>query len=247
MNWIFFICTSLIALSGFPGAAWSEEKPKSAGSGSQQIEKYRYEAIPMDRQESEKEFIEMEFIHGEGGIEYHSKVIASNSSEEIFIQMDKEARFLSGKRSTLQGSGTPVQEERIWRDRYRVVIERRGEKDLKEREYHLPLDEELAVDGSLLALLRLFPFNEGRALDLFMVDFSGYSITVTVHQEAVEKILVPAGEFECYRLVTVVNIPILKPKITYWLGTQKPHFLVKSEGKRGPFTSSFRTSLVSSE
>ena len=115
------------------------------------------------------------------------------------------------------------------------------------KEVHPPPDKELAVDGSLLALLRFFSFNAGRARNFFMLDFSGYSITVTVHQEAIEKISVPAGEFECYRLVAVVNIPVLKPKITYWLGTQKPHFLVKHEGKRGPFTPSYSTVLVSSE
>lgn len=246
MNWVFFICIALMALSPFPGAAWSEEKPKGA-EGGPPTEKYRYEAIPMDREKSEKEFVEMEFIHGERGIEYHSKVISSGSSEEISIQMDKGARFLSARRSRLQGPGIPVQEERIWRDQYRVVMERSDERGIKSKEYSLPSDKELAVDGSLLALLRLFPFNEGRAWDLFMVDFSGYSITVTVHQEAIEKILVPAGGFECYRLVMVVNISVLKPKIIYWLGTPKPHFLVKFEGKRGPFTPSYTTFLVSSE
>jgi hypothetical protein len=246
MNGVFFICAALAAFSAFPGAAWSEEKPEGT-EGGPQVERYRYEAIPMNQKTSAKEFIEMEFIHGEGGIEYHSKVISTGSSEEISIQMDKEARFVSARRSTLRGPGIPVQEERIWRDPYRVVMERSDERGKKAREYSLPSEKELAVDGSLLALLRLFPFNEGRAWDLFMVDFSGYSITVTVHQEAIEKIWVPAGEFECYRLVTVVNIPVLKPRITYWLATQKPHFLVKSEGKRGPFTPSYTTFLVSSE
>jgi hypothetical protein len=80
-----------------------------------------------------------------------------------------------------------------------------------------------------------------------MVDFSGDSITVTIHQEGTEKISVPAGEFECYRLVTVVNIPVWKPRITYWLGTKKPHLLVKHEGKRGAFTPSYTTSLLSYE
>jgi len=57
-----------------------------------------------------------------------------------------------------------------------------------------------------LALLRFFPFTEEKRWNLFMVDFSGYSISVTVLQEGREKITVPAGEFECYRLVLVVNI-----------------------------------------
>jgi len=43
----------------------------------------------------------------------------------------------------------------------------------------------------------------------------------------------------------VVNIPLLLPKITYWITAAKPHFLVKHEGKRGPFTSAYITSLIS--
>jgi hypothetical protein len=126
-------------------------------------------------------------------------------------------------------------------------VERHTEGGIKRKEHRLPLDKELAVDGSLLVLLRFFPFDEGRKWNLFMVDFSGYSITVTILQEGREKIAVPAGEFECYRLATVVNIPVLKPRITYWLSTQKPNFLVKHQGKRGPFTSSYTTSLISFE
>lgn len=188
----------------------------------------------------------MEFIEAEGGIEYLFEVISSDSLEKISIQMDKDARFLSGIRSAPQTPDKPVQQERIWRDQHKVVVERHTEGGIKKKEHRLPSDEELAVDGSLLAL-RFFPFDEGKAWDLFMVDFSGYSITVTVSQKGREKIYVPAGGFECYRLVTTVNIPVLKPKITYWLWTQKPNFLVKHQGKRGPFTPSYTTFLVSFE
>jgi hypothetical protein len=161
--------------------------------------------------------------------------------------MDKEARFVSGIRSSRQRPDGPVQQEKIWRGRHRVVVERLTEGGIRRKEHRVPLGKELAVDGSLLALLRFFPFDEGKNWNLFMVDFSGYSVTVTILQEGREKIAVPAGEFECYRLATVVNIPVLKPRITYWLSTRKPNFMVKHQGKRGPFTSSYTTSLISFE
>jgi hypothetical protein len=159
--------------------------------------------------------------------------------------MDRKARFVAGARSAFQSPDKSVSRERIWRDRNTVFVERATEGEMKRKEHRLRPDRELAVDGSLLALLRFFPFGEEKVWNLFMVDFSGYSISVMVQQEGGEKITVPAGEFECYRLVLVVNIPILKPRITYWLWTQKPHFLVKHQGKRGPFTPSYTTSLVS--
>lgn len=245
MKWTLFLGTALLALFSLPETARVAEYQKEGAVGPK-IEKYHYEAIPTDHQTSQKDFIEMEFIETGGGIEYRSKVISSDSLEEISIQMDKEARFVSGIRSTRQ-SPEPVQQERIWRDRQKVVVERYKEGAIKRKEHRLPPDKELAADGSLLALLRFFPFDAGKRWNLFMVDFSGYSITVTVFQEGRERITVPAGDFECYRMVTVVNIPVLKPKITYWLWTQKPNFLVKHQGKRGPFTPSYTTSLVSFE
>ncbi len=102
-----------------------------------------------------------------------------------------------------------------------------------------------AVDGSLLVLLRSFPFSQGKEWNVFMVDFSGYAITVTIRQAGIEKVAVPAGEFECYRIEVVVDIPIFHPKVTYWLSARKPNFLVKHQGKKGPFTPSYITSLVS--
>jgi hypothetical protein len=246
MKWIWFLGIALLALSSFPGSASVEDNQEEMARGSN-TEKYRYQAIPVDHQTSGKEVIEIEFIEAERGIEYHSRVIATGSFEEISIHLDKEARFISGMRSILQPPDTPVRQERIWRDRQKVFVEKDTDGGFRKKEHQLPRDKELAVDGSLLAMLKLFPFNEGKVWNLFMVDFSGYSITVTVRQEGREKISVPAGEFECYRLVTEVNIPVLKPRITYWLWTQKPHFMVKQEGKRGPFTPSYITSLVSFE
>jgi hypothetical protein len=246
MKWVLFLCTALLAIFPLPGTARVAENQQEAVAGSK-IEKYRYEAIPTGHQTSQKDFIEVEFMETDGGIGYHSKVISSDFLEEISIQMDKKAQFLSGIRRTRQSLDEPVQQERIWRDQQKVVVERGTDGAVKRKEHRLPPDKELAVDGSLLALLRFFPFDTEQEWNIFMIDFSGYSITVTVLQDGREKIIVPAGEFECYKLVVVVNIPLLKPKITYWVWSQKPNFLVKQQGKRGPFTPSYTTSLVSFE
>ena len=246
MKWIPFLGPALMALFFFSETASVAVNPKEGERGPR-IEKYRYEAILTDHPTSSKDSIEMEFIDAEGGTEYRSKILSSNSFEEISIQMDRKARFISGTRWSLQGPERRVGQERIWRDGDKVVVERQTEGGIRRKEHRLPPDKELAVDGSLLTLLRFFPFDEGKKWNLFMVDFSGYSVGVTVLQEGRERISVPAGDFECYRLVTVVNIPLLKPKITCWLWTQEPNFLVKYRGKRGPFTPSYTTSLVSFE
>jgi len=246
MKWTLFFCPALLALFFFSETASVAVNPKEA-TGGPRIERYRYEAIPIDHPTSPKDFIEMEFIDAERGTEYRSRILSSNPLEEISIQMDKKARFISGSRRSLEGPERTVRQERIWTNGDKVLVERQTEGGIKRKVHRLPPDKELAVDGSLLNLFRFFPFDEGKKWNLFMVDFSGYSIGVTVLQEGRERISVPAGDFECYRLVTVVNIPVLKPEITYWLWIQKPNFLVKHRGKRGPFTPSFTTSLVSFE
>lgn len=244
MKRVLFLWAALIVLFSFPGKVWVMENQKGA-AGASRTEKYRYEATPTDHPTSPKEFIEMEFRDAAEATEYRSRIISLASSEDIFIQMDKDAQFISGTRRCVQGPDTPVQQEKIWTNRHAVVVERNREGGVERKEYRPPPDKELAVDGSLLARLRFFPFDQGIKWHLFMVDFSGYSISVTVHQEGREKITVPAGEFECYRMVILVSIPLLRPEIIYWLSIQKPNFLVKHQGKRGPFTPSYTTSLVS--
>ena len=128
---------------------------------------------------------------------------------------------------------------------HKIYIERSAEEEKKTKQYELPQNKQFAVDGSLLVLLRSFPFNEGKEGNVFMVDFSGYAITVTIRQAGIEKVVVPAGELECYRIEVVVNLPIFHPKVTYWISVRKPNFLVKHEGKKGPFTPSYITSLLS--
>lgn len=111
----------------------------------------------------------------------------------------------------------------------------------------LPKSQKLAVDISLLYQMRSFPFGKYEEWQVFMADFSGHFITVSVRDRGVERITVPAGTFECYRMEVDVGWFFLKTKIIYWLTANSPHFLVKHEGKRGPFTKSYTTMLNSME
>ena len=246
MKWFLFLCTALMALSSFPGPAWVEGNQEIFANGPR-IEKYRYQAFAIGSEAVQKEIIEMEFRVSDRSVEYISKAISSEGIEEITIHMDSQGRFISGIRSMANHLERQVRQERVWRADHRVYVDDNPEKGKKKKEYELPQGSGLAVDGSLLVLLRSFPFNEDKEWNIFMVDFSGYSVTVTVRQAGMEKISVPGGEFECYRVEVVVNIPILRPKIIYWISKIRPHFLVKHQGKRGPFTSTYLTSLLSFE
>ncbi|HXX33690.1 MAG TPA: hypothetical protein VEM15_04365 [Thermodesulfobacteriota bacterium] len=209
-------------------------------------EKYLYHAFPVgDNEDNKKELVEIELFGTGDDFEYVSRVVSPKSVETINLKMNIEGRFISGLRRVSNPQNQKLSDEEISRDENRVYIERDLNGRHKRKQIDLPRDKTLAVDGSLLILLRSFPFNTGKKWDIMMVDFSGYSVTVTVHQSKVENIVVQVGEFECYRMEVVVGLPILKPTLTYWLTTAKPHFLVKNIGKRGPFTSTYITSLVS--
>jgi hypothetical protein len=77
-----------------------------------------------------------------------------------------------------------------------------------------------------------------------MIDFSGRSVNATARQAGIERITVPAGEFLCYRIEVLVHTFILKPTIVCWVTIEKPHFVVKNEGKRGILTPKYITTLI---
>jgi hypothetical protein len=117
----------------------------------------------------------------------------------------------------------------------------------KIRKLKIPENIPLAVDASLLYLLRSFPFDTEAQWRIFMVDFSGHSVRITARHTRTEMVIVPAGDFDCYRIEVTVNLPIFQPKILIWLIKSEPHFLVKHSGKRGPFTPTYETTLKTIE
>ena len=87
--------------------------------------------------------------------------------------MDRGGRFISGLRTTSRCQNDKHQQEKVWISDHRAYVERATGEEKKRKEYELPQNSQFAVDGSLLVLLRSFPFNEGKEWNVFMVDFSG--------------------------------------------------------------------------
>lgn len=218
----------------------------SEGTGHRTVERYTYRAVPADSEEEDSrgEAVEIEIMEEAEVLRYVSRVTSVRAREETSILMDRKGSFLSGTRTLLDGSGKTLQRDRLTRNEGTMTHEKAAGRVTTE-EIDLPRDTMLAVDGTLLVLLRSFPFGNGGTWNVFMVDFSGTSITVALRQAGTEAIETPAGRFECYRIEAIVNIPLLRPRITYWLAKERPHYLVKSVGKRGPFTASYETTLIS--
>ena len=216
------------------------------GGGKTGVEtvKYRYEAVPKGGDPKEKEFMEIAVTTAGATLQYVSRVVAAGTDEEIHLTASREGRLIAGTRTVADRSGSRLSRETIRVEGGKARLEEVRGTNRNSSRFELPADKEFAVDGSLLLLFRSFPFDTGKAWNVFMVDFSAAEISVTVRQSGRERLVVPAGEFDCYRMEVVVNIPLLRPKITYWITAAAPHFLVKHEGKRGPFTSVYDTVLV---
>lgn len=208
-------------------------------------EKYTYEASPKGKEKTKNEIIEMEFVHSSEQTMCNQRILRPDGKEVIEIEMLPDGSFLSGTKYFMNEHGKTIRTVRIARENGMVSVERHLEEKTERKDIKLPSDKILAVDASLLVLMRNFPFDQGSQWDVFMVDFSRQSVSVSVRQAGVEKVIVPSGEFECYRMEVVVKVFIFRPKIIFWITKTPPHFLVKHTGKRGPFTPEYITSLVS--
>ena len=210
--------------------------------GNNHVETYRYEAMPEGRQ-NEKEETRLTFSFKEDSAEYTSTIVSAKSDERITLNMTKEGQLISGARSLLRSPGGPS-EEKIWRDGETAYVEQTSGSDREIKHLDIPEGKTLALEGSLMTLLRFFPYDSTTRWELFMIDFSGRSVTATARQAGIERITVPAGEFSCYRMEVLVHTFILSPTIVCWVTTEKPHFVVRSEGKRGIFTPKYITTLI---
>ncbi len=238
-----FFCIPFIILSV---CMLSDQPVTNAENNSQKIEKYRYEAVPEGSQDASRiKSIEMRISHKDSQTIFTMKSVAAKEVEYIRLELDADSDFVSGIRNITRPSGKLKSQGSIWRNQQTVYVKQVSGKKQKIREYDSPEDKPLVVDGSLLLLLRSFPFEQNREWKLFMVDFSQNSVSGVVRQAGVETIRVRAGEFECYRMELIVHAFIFRPKITYWISKREPHFLVKHRGKIGPLTRTYITQLVS--
>jgi len=231
----------LLLLAPAQGLALADTT-EAGPAGLSRVETYDYEAVPIGK-ESDKEELELTLSFEEDSSEYASTIVSPKSDERISIKMNKEGQLISGTRSLLRGPGGPT-EEKIWRDGNAAYVEQTSGPDKKTKQLDIPEGKTLAVEGSLLVLLRFFPYDSATEWDLFMIDFSGRSVTATARQAGIERITVPAGQFSCYRMEVIIHASILRPTIVCWVTAEKPHFVVKNEGKRGLFSPKYITTLV---
>jgi hypothetical protein len=233
----------LLLLILLPENSALQKNPENGPRTDGHVEKYHYEAVPIGK-ENEKEEIDLALSFEDDGIGFASTSVSEKAEERIQVKMTREGDLITGERRLTDSSGR-LTKEKIWRDaNNKVYVEQASGKDKKTKTLDIPEGTTFAVEGSLLVLLRFFPYGSAAQWDLFMIDFSGKSVTATARQTGIERVEVPAGEFACYRMEVLFHVRVVSPKVVCWVTTEKPHVVIKSVGKRGVFTPKYITSLT---
>jgi len=219
------------ALSFFALCSVGAAGDAGGGAGGAIEETYRYSAVPSPGGDSEEILVKFSFA-GEG--EYRS--YNSTVRESIVARTDRDGFFIGGaKHSAASNSSVYVR-----RQGEHIIIENARKRRVRKIPEGLPV----AADGSLLILFRRLIDRGAQATDVFMVDFTGVTVTAGIRFTGTERIEVPAGSFDCHRIEVSLRIPLLRPKVIFWLAKEQPHFMVKHQGKRGPFSRTYTTSLL---
>lgn len=228
-----FLCLLCVAFTWEEQAAVSEFR-----------ENYRYEAIP-EGKGGQKEDVIIEITRNEENLLFRMHTDSTAGLEEIQMEMYPSGYLVSASRRFSSKRENATSLEEIRRERGKAYLQKGIGPEEEVRSFVIPSNKSFAVDGSLLILIRGYPFDRDEAWPIYMVDFSGAGVNVTLRKKGSESVTVPAGTFDCYKMEVTVEVPIFRPRIIYWVAKEEPHFLVKSIGKRGPFTPSFETSLLS--
>jgi hypothetical protein len=105
------------------------------------------------------------------GIGLASTSVSDKAKERILVRMTTEGDLISGSKDFAISSGIRT-EEKIWRDENKAYSEQTNSNDEKIKALDIPEGSTLAVECSLLVLLRFFPHGSATQWDLFMIDFS---------------------------------------------------------------------------
>lgn len=186
----------------------------------------------------------MEFSHSENEVTISVKKRFHDKLEDTNLIIDNKGIIFSGTRKTTYRNSRKSRLESLRKEGTKIYIKSIYNSRTKTDEIELPEELPCAVDVSLLYLFRISIMHLADGLKVFMVDFSGRSTKVLVKNTGTDKIIVPAGEYTCYRIDVKIRFLIFFTKITYWITKDEPHFLVKHEGKLGPFTRRYVTELV---
>jgi len=211
-------------------------------------ERYSYTTVEEDAPDRVLERVTVQFRIGTNEHQTAYTSQHPEGTEQVLIRLTPAEELLAGTQWSSDTNATRISSARIWIEGDQILSElTRGDRNPK-RKSSLRNGLEVAAEPSLMNMLRTFPFGTGAERRILMATFSQYVLPMTIRQLGEERVSVPAGSFECYKLEAVVRFFGLKIVTTYWLAKDPPHFLVRYRGRRGLFLApTYVTELVSGE
>ena len=212
------------------------------------VERYSYSTFDEKNPDRVLERVTMEFRIGTNEHQTAYTSHHQEGTERTLIRLTPEGKLVSGQRWNSDTNGVPINSTRVWSEDGEIISEMTREGREPKRRSSPDDNLEVAVEPSLMNVLRAFPFGTGGERRIMMATFSQFVIPMTIRQLDDECASVPAGLIDCFKLEAAVSFLGLKFGTTYWISKEPPHVLVRYRGKRGLFLSpTYITELVSGE
>jgi hypothetical protein len=147
-------CLTGYALEATLARASSSNTPPVAA------EAYRYTSAPGGRiEDPARETIFLTYDNAQGRVRCSSRTLDKDSSQVVAITLTPEGSVLSATMErTLSPAGEVIQQSRIRKENGTVEVEVTTGQKSNIQNIRIPEEQELAVDVSLLYLMRRFPF-----------------------------------------------------------------------------------------
>lgn len=215
-----------------PGLLAAEPSPSNRWD---RVERFEYATVEEGKPERivEQVAVVFRFATNEHQTAYSST--SDTRTETVLIRLRPDGSVVSGERQQSTPDGANVAAARIWLEEGRIVSEVTRDGKSPRLRSSARDGQPVAVEPSLMNVLRAFPFDSGEERRIQMATFAQFVVPMAIRQLPDETVTVPAGSFDCRKLEAVVSILGLKIRTTYWLTKAPPHAMVRYRGRRGLF------------
>lgn len=223
----------------------AQAAPAAAASADTRVERYVYVARPDNGDSALVETHHVEIERGDdGATTYRFDITRAGVRETGWTRAGADGNFLAASRRVRQDGRGVVESDSFWVDGSHVVMQKTvGGKTETNRE-KIQKNKPLAVDATLTTWMRGFPFGQKDKIDVVLGDWLARTVDIDVRDLGVEPVKVPAGTFDCHKMEVTIRVLVFRPKVTFWVTKDAPHFLVRHAGKRSRNSPVYVTQLI---
>lgn len=208
------------------------------------VESYVYVARPDNGDSTLVETHRVEIEPGDGGTTYRFDITRTGVRETGWARSGRDGNFQAAARRVYHDGRGVVESDSFWVEGEHVVMQKTLDGKTQTTREKIQKKKPLAVDVTLTTWMRGFPFGQKDAVDVVLGDWLARTIDIDVRDLGVEPVKVPAGTFDCHKMEVTIRVLIFRPKVTFWVTKDAPHFLVRHAGKRGRNSPVYVTQLM---